>query len=242
MTILDENNKYTKMQKEWYEGNADLMQIGNHGGHNNNPDYYNILISDVRNNPEYWKGKNFLDFGAGCGRNLLNTQDLVDWGICAGTDISQNNLNYTEKNYFEKFENIDNLKLYLCNGVNLENIPDNLFDFVMSTIVMEHICVYTIRFSLMKDIYRVMKNDGLFSFQMGYDPDTYKITNWVRYHDYYEDYIDAHGTNAMCDTIVSNPDEVIKDLTEIGFKDITYQISQAWSSDHQLWIFYKCKK
>ena len=45
---MKKNNKYTLMQKEYYENETGRMRIGNHKEHNTK-NYYNILLSDIKN-------------------------------------------------------------------------------------------------------------------------------------------------------------------------------------------------
>jgi hypothetical protein len=89
-----------------------------------------------------------------------------------------------------------------------------------------------------------MKENGFFRFQMGYDPEPEKldISDGREFHDYYENYYDATGTNSRCDVVITNPQQVIDDLTKIGFKFIDYTISYKWSSEHQYWIYFQCRK
>ena len=46
-----------------------------------------------------------------------------------------------------------------------DELNTNEYDFVMSTIALQHICVYDIRYSIMKDIHRVLKDGGVFTAQ-----------------------------------------------------------------------------
>jgi tRNA1(Val) A37 N6-methylase TrmN6 len=49
------------------------MNRENHMFHNNNPEYWSILVKDTED-PSF-KNKIGLDFGCGCGRNILNLHD-----------------------------------------------------------------------------------------------------------------------------------------------------------------------
>ena len=70
---MSKNNKYTLMQQNYYDGEGKEENKGmdkeNHKFHNNNPDYWNILVKDVESN---YQDKIGLDFACGCGRNILN--------------------------------------------------------------------------------------------------------------------------------------------------------------------------
>ena len=84
--------------------------------------------------------------------------------------------------------------------------PKNeVYDFVVSTITLQHICVHEIRYNILKDIFRIMKPEGIFSLQVGYD----KKGNHVGY---YENYYDAKVTNSRCDFAVEDENYMIKDF------------------------------
>jgi hypothetical protein len=60
---------------------------------------------------------------------------------------------------------------------------------------------------------------------------------------YFENSYDARGTNSTHDVRVQNEEDVIKDLTEIGFENITTEIKQSYSdSGHPQWIYIKAYK
>jgi ubiquinone/menaquinone biosynthesis C-methylase UbiE len=238
--MIDKNNKYTRMQKEFYEDNSTQMNECNHFNHNENPEYWDILLGEIIRNPSDWIGKIGMDFGCGCGRNLINLQTLLNWKKLVGIDISENNLKNTKENYYKNFGNIDNLETFVSNGIDLNNVPDEYIDFTMSTIVLQHICVYEIRYSILKEIYRILKWNGLFSFQMGYSEKPHE-----RNKSYYDNFYDAEGTNSICDCAVSDPMQIVSDLVNIGFKEnkITYRIGQRWYNEqHENWIYVKCYK
>ena len=68
---MDPANRYTSMQRAVYEheGASGNMNKENHGQHNSNPDYWNILVKDTED-PSFLH-KVGLDFGCGCGRDPL---------------------------------------------------------------------------------------------------------------------------------------------------------------------------
>lgn len=130
-------------------------------------------------------------------------------------------------------------KLYTCNGVDLQNIAGDTYDFIMSTIALQHICVYDIRYSYLKEFHRLLKSDGLLSFQMGLGG------NKKGARKYYENYYEAKRTNSFCDVIVDNPDQIVNDLKKIGFTNIEYEITDSFPhgvAEHPKWIFVKAKK
>lgn len=225
--ILD--NKYTQMQKDAYAGGT-----SNHEEHNTNPDYWEILLGDLKDR-EKWDGKVALDFACGRGRNITNMFNLCDWSRIDGVDISETNIAYNKSDYQNQKSN-----WYCNNGVDVSDLKDNEYDFIMSTIALQHIPVYDIRKSLITDLYRTLKPGGLFSFQMGYGVTILPTDNRIPY---FENYYDANGTNSAWDVRVQNEEDVIKDLTNIGYVNITTMVRDAFSDKgHPQWVYVKAYK
>ena len=89
----------------------------------------------------------------------------------------------------------------------------------------------------MSDIYRVLKEGGIFTAQMGFGSPSPMTVG------YYENYYDATGTNRRCDVCIETTEQLESDLTKIGFKDFKYKITQTGPGDcHPNWIFFNCKK
>ena len=231
---MDPTNKYTKMQKDYYdnEGITGNMNIENHMRHNNNPDYWKILVSDTLD-PSF-KEKIGLDFGCGCGRNVMNL--IERFKRLDGVDISPELIETSKKNLLALGHGSDKTLFYTCDGVSLSCIDSNTYDFIMSTIVLQHICVYDIRYNYLKEFYRILKSGGMVSFQMGYGDGHSNARN------YYENYYDATGTNSGCDVKVDNPEQLIIDLNEIGFVNVQFFISSSYSDSHNQWIYIKAHK
>jgi ubiquinone/menaquinone biosynthesis C-methylase UbiE len=234
--MLNKDNKYTQMQKEFYgKDKAKQMASVDHKHHNDNPDYWNILLADVYNDDQnYWKGKKALDFGCGTGRNVKNLLELAEWKRVDGVDISKDNIKHAKRLVSKNYK--DNFKFYVNNGVDLDCLPENEYDFVMSTITLQHIAVYDIRFNLLKGMFRVMKSRGVLSIQMGYGDNGYGKS------DYYANDYDAKGTNSKHDVIVSDVNEIRRDLAKIGFDSFSWKIRNSFSDGHPNWIFFKAIK
>jgi ubiquinone/menaquinone biosynthesis C-methylase UbiE len=231
---MDPGNKYTIMQKTYYdnEGVTGNMNRQNHMGHNNNPDYWNILVKDTES--EAFIDKVGLDFACGCGRNVFNLFNRFK--RMDGVDISTELVKTCINNRNNLDINETKAMFYACDGVSLDIFSDNTYDFIMSTIALQHICVYSIRLNYFKEFFRIMNSGGLLSFQMGFGfghPST---------RDYFEDYYDADGTNSACDVRVMDPEYIIGDLNKIGFTNITYEISNSYDDAHRQWIFVKAYK
>lgn len=231
---MDSSNRYTNMQRSVYEreGYTGNMNKENHGQHNSNPDYWNILVKDTED-PSFLNKKG-LDFGCGCGRNVqnivkrFNRMDGVD---IASELIKQCRINLSNDGYDET-----RAKFYTCDGVSLSCIESDQYDFLMSTIVLQHICVHEIRYNYLKEFFRVMKSGGILSIQMGYG------TGHPTTRDYYDNYYDAQGTNSVCDTRVTDPSQIVKDLESVGFSNITYTIRNSWCDAHTEWIYVRAVK
>lgn len=241
---MDSNNKYTKMQRDYYNATADIMAIENHRGHDSNPDYYNVLLKDIIENSEGWKDAVALDFGCGIGRNVDNLLRLAKWKRVDGCDISSENI-IRASNFLNSCQSQEKFQLTVTTGTSLHPLEDNLYNFIMSTIVLQHIAVHNIRTALFKDIYRIMKPGGLFSFQMAqyYDPSIPRAN-------YYDNIWNANGTNGALDVNVSDPTNLIDDLVKIGYKNITFEIRPEWDANNKCymntnksnWIFVKAFK
>ena len=235
--MQNKNNKYTKMQLNYYNAEAANWSeslrdpvVGLFDEHNNWHGYENLFLN-LKNNDELIG----LDFGCGPGRNIVKYHNRFK--RLDGADISPINIRnakYVTKNRFIE------TTLYVTSGIYLDNVPSDKYDFVMSTITFQHICVYDIRYSIMNDIYRVLKKGGVFTFQMGmgFHPDAKRIIS------YYENYYDANLTNGWNDVYVESPDQLKKDLLKIGFTEFNYTITPTGpgSANHEKWIFVNCKK
>ncbi len=228
--MVSNNNQYTNMQKQVYAGGTT-----NHPEHNLNPDYWNILLGDLADK-EKGNGKVALDFACGKGRNVTNMFNLCDWERVDGIDISQENIRANKVEYNGQKSN-----WYCNNGVDVSELKDNEYDFIMSTIALQHIPVYDIRKSLISDLFRTLKSGGLFSFQMGFGSDLESPLG--PRVSYFENYYEAKGTNSVCDVRIQNEETILKDLASIGFVNLSSQIRDSFSdSGHPKWIYVKCYK
>jgi ubiquinone/menaquinone biosynthesis C-methylase UbiE len=228
--MVTNDNQYTQMQKRQYNPGT-----SNHEEHNTNPNYWDILLGDLKDK-EKWSGKNGLDFACGKGRNVTNMLSLCEWNRVDGIDISSGNINFCKSVYSNQ-----NSEWYCNNGVDVSDLKDNEYDFIMSTIALQHIPVYDIRKSLITDLFRALKPGGLFSFQMGYgegfESPVGKISS------YYENVYNATGTNCIHDVRIHNEQDVIDDLTNIGYVNITIEIKEPYSDViHPQWIYVKAYK
>lgn len=224
-------NDYLKTLHNVYKNGTN-----NHEQHNANPLYWDLLLKDLKYTPEKFKGKRALDFGCGKGRNVTNMLSLAKFKSVDGVDVSEDNINYCIKTYTNQPSTF-----YLNNGEDLHQIKNNTYNYVMSTIVFQHLCVHELRYKLKQEIFRVMKRGGIFSFQMGYGDLEWKGNN--RVYPYYSNNYHVKSSNSTDDVRVENVEYLIKDLEKIGFKNIEYSIESTFSNNgHPNWIYVKCKK
>ena len=222
---------YIHMLKNFFENETPRMKETNHAVHNSNPEYWSRLLGPLKDGD--WSEKTTLDFGCGCGRNVINILENFKVKEAHGCDISSNNVIACRELAANK--GFSNAKFETNEAKSIPS-EDNVYDFVMSTVVLQHIPCYTIRKAILTDMYRVMKDGGVLSFQMGYGPGHPNAAG------YYANVYDAPSTNSAYDTQVTDPQQLIGDLSEIGFKNIETTISSSWSDWHRQWIFVKCAK
>lgn len=216
--------------------NVYIPGTNNHPEHNSNPHYWSILLKQLTINSEKFNNKNFLDFGCGKGRNVINAHSLVKWKTADGVDISANNINFCKINYSNYPSTF-----YLNNGKDLSELESEKYNFVMSTIVLQHICVYDLRVALLKEIYRVMSPNAVFSFQMGFGDMSF--VKDAQISKYYDNNYTALNSNGTYDVRVENPDNLVQDLELIGFKNTSYVIEKSWADGgHLYWIYVETYK
>jgi ubiquinone/menaquinone biosynthesis C-methylase UbiE len=230
--MINSENKYTQMQLNQYNGLASLWSeydrepvVGSFDAHNNWSDY-EILFERIENQNE----KIGLDFACGPGRNSVRYKNRFK--RLDGIDISS--VNIQNAIMYNKNNGVDS-NFYVSNGINLDVIESDTYDFVMSTIALQHICVYDIRYNIFSDIFRILKPNGIFTAQMGFGPHT-PAKNSVGY---YDNFYDANESNGSCDTRVEDPNQLKDDLEKIGFSEFNFQITTTGPGDrHPNWIFF----
>lgn len=223
---------YTRMQRTYYNNETPTMSVMNHSQHNSNPDYWNILLSPLKSGD--WSNKKVLDFGCGCGRNVINVLENFKVAEAHGCDISITNVNYCNSLLSEK--GLKNFYFFESDGRSLNPSESGVYDLIMSTIVLQHIPVYNIRKEILTDMFRCLKQDGVLSIQMGFGTAHYNTS------DYYDNATYATTTNSGHDVRVTSEDQLVKDLEGIGFKDVQTFVRNAWEDSHSQWIFAIARK
>jgi len=234
---MKEMKDYIDMQQKFYDTEATKWSVDNTEpvvgtfGQHNDCIWYEELFRGIENTNELIA----LDFACGPGRNIVKYWNLFK--RIDGVDISK--INLQKANDWVTHNNLDGnyINLYKCNGFDLEDVKNEEYDIVFSTIALQHICVYKIRYNYFKEFYRVLKNNGIISIQMGFG-DGHHCSS-----EYYENNYDANGTNGTVDVKIKDPEDLKKDLYEIGFKDFTYCLTPRGPGDsHNEWIFFRAIK
>lgn len=229
------DNSYSKMQKLFYDSETMSPEdiVGSYGWHENFPYESQLLFKrgDLRL-PLFQetKDKVALDFGCGPGRMIVRMSQLfkrVD-----GVDISQRLLDKARELSPES-------NFFLSSGTDLGAAGKNTYDFVFSTIAMQHIAVRSIRLKILELMREVLKEGGKVSIQMAFNPDfpfainkgsfsfgKYKLRFLKKYERnafWEEDKVDAKSTNGNCDVGIGYEDipNVVADF-EMFFDDVSF--------------------
>jgi SAM-dependent methyltransferase len=248
-TNTDELSKYIEMLN-----NEHLLGTSYYERHDLNPLYWDYLLGPIKENPGLWENKKAFDLGTGLGRNVTNLLKLANWNRIDAVDLSKKNVDQCTATFEEK------CKFHKVSGRNLKIFKNEQFDFVISSLLFQFLAVYELRYKLMEEVYRTMKNYGVFTFQMGYGsnihernyPDkffclmrtgTLTVPVNLKVANYYDNIYDAIGSNGEYDVRVTSPEQIISDLTKIGFKNITYKIEKSYDDYiHTQWIYVQCSK
>ena len=209
---MENINQYLERYKTQFESEHVLMVPDNHQQHNPDPEYWAILLGDVKFNPNAWEGKNAFDFGCGCGRNLYNLSTIANWANIDGCDISPSNANYAKEWFDGK-----NTKSAACttwenNGSDIQPIPRK-YDFIMSHIVFQHISNYDVRFSIMTDMYNSLNDGGLCSLH---------FMDLSVSSEYYESSLDYQNCR------VGNAQYLVDDFNKIGFSNVKVETGRDY--------------
>ena len=227
----DQSKAYMHMQKNLYnvlsEKDIKKFCVGSFDEHEKY-DYESKLL-------KYFSGKfeRALDYGCGNGRMIKRFSKYfkqVD-----GADIVRINLEYA-KNYCKDL--INSPKFYLTSGYDLNSINNLTYDFIYSTIVIQHIAPHSVRFAILKEFYRCLKEKGFLAFQMTFTNDIEKHFKYVKdakkikpltgIADWRDDALWPTTGNSKYDCIVDSKSihHLIADLNLIGFKDVKYNIEE----------------
>lgn len=228
---------YLAMQHSYYDEYASQWSlsfrdpvVGSYDAHNAWPDYDQYLFKDFDTTNMV-----ALEYGCGPGRNLVkfaNRFQRID-----GIDISQINLDKAKINL--EHNKIAPVNLFHTTGDNLNAVQDEQYDCVFAVICFQHICSHQIRFSILKDIYRVLKPGGYLCFQMGYGG-----KEGIPTAEYRDNVFEAISTNGHADVSITDEKDLMDDLcAEIGFQNYRSDIRQTGPGDnHRNWIWVQVQK
>jgi ubiquinone/menaquinone biosynthesis C-methylase UbiE len=223
-----QNAHYEEYAKAWSLKFRDPV-VGSYDAHNAWEDYDIYLFKDFNT-----EGLVALEYGCGPARNLIEFQDR--FARVDGIDIAQTNLDKAKINLANA--GIKDYNLYLTSGDNLDEVTSESYDVVFAVICFQHICVYEIRDSIIKDIYRVLKPGGHLCFQMGYGG-----KEGIPTAGYFDNVYEATTTNGHADVSITNEDDVKKHLKEIGYKNYKSDIRPTGPGDnHRNWIWIQVEK
>jgi ubiquinone/menaquinone biosynthesis C-methylase UbiE len=229
---------YQNMQKNIYNNytsnyeDAKHLCVGQFDKHQSYP-YEEYLLEHYNGN----KGI-ALDFACGIGRmveRMLNHFEIVD-----GVDLNKNNIDFAKKYLSENNIENDRFSLFQSDGIGVQGI-NKKYDFIYSTIALQHICSHKIRTLIFKDLNKLLKEDGSCCFQMGF--------GWDNGINWFDNNYAARTTNAGSDITIPNSDHlnaITKDFEIMGFKDIRYEFKisphpELGNTYHPIWIFIHMK-
>ena len=230
-------DRYLFMQRESYDyackgKGATERIVGNYKAHNEWADYDEFLMKYI---DESFKDKIAMEFGCGPGRNIIKYHKRFK--RIDGCDISPKVLDLCLANV-TKHKGLRPPTLYPSNGDNISKaVASDYYDFVFSTITLQHICVHSIRQDIFKDIFRILMPGGRFTAQMGFgDPSPMTVH-------YNGNNYDAPNTNRACDVRIRHENQLRFDLECTGFVDFAHVIRPVGPGDiHPNWIFFTATK
>jgi len=196
-----------------------------------NPNYYNDETLNAFE-PMAWMHEDIsgglaLDFGCGVGRAMQRWESLYE--RIDGCDLMPEYLEIAR-------EKMPASNFYALDGVSLDGVPSDTYDVVYSSSVLQHICVYNIRFQILSGMYRVLKPGGWISIEMGFGRNG---------RNYYDNFYEATGTNSHNDVAVDSVYQLQGDLSRIGFGKLSYRLEpDTWriNDGHEYLIFFKAQK
>lgn len=230
---------YRKMQQQQYEGytknfnDSKNLCVGAFEAHQNYT-YEDHLL-------EHFHGRHGIALDFACGMGRMMQRMLSHFEIVDGVDLNENNLNYAATYLTECGVGHEKYSLFLSDGIGIKGI-NKKYDFIYSTIALQHICVHSIRALIFKDLHSLLKDDGCCCFQMGF--------GWDNGIHWFDNHYVARSTNAGSDVTIPNSyhlDAITKDFESMGFKDIRYEFKisphpQFGNRYHPIWIFMHMKK
>lgn len=228
-----DTSKYLEMQRRQYNNEALKWSLTNkdpvvgwYDYHESFPDYDTHLFRGIENTEQMVA----LEYGCGPARNIIRFNDR--FAAIDGTDISENVIEKARL-HLDSVGNKTSI-LAVCDG---KSIPfgDNYYELVFSVICLQHIASYSVRRSIFEEVFRVLQPGGYFCFQMGFGGRPNSVG-------YYDEALDATGTNGTCDVSITDEQNLIDDLTQVGFVEYDSKIDRVCQDLHANWIWVKVRK
>ena len=163
VTLRSRLEQYAAMQKGYYESEGGLSPkgvVGSYDYHENYP-YETFLLFEYGaiRRPIYPNFATLRAFDIACGegrmvRRMSKFFDKVD-----GADISSSMVE-------EARAQTPGSEFWVTNGLNAGDAPSDSYDFAFCTISLQHICVFSTRDLIHKDVFRILKPGAKATFQM----------------------------------------------------------------------------
>jgi 2-polyprenyl-3-methyl-5-hydroxy-6-metoxy-1,4-benzoquinol methylase len=237
--------KYRDMQREYFESEAENMARHDHSQHNANPYLWDIGFAPIKK----FSHGNFkytaLDFGCGGERNMLNLSSFGTFERVDGCDIAKGNIEAAQKSIASKYPGLSS-SVFRSSGLDCKSPFEIKYDFIFSSIVLQHIPVRTIRNAIISDLIDLLTPEGTLSFQMAVSGKVIKkmwgLPLRVGAVNYYEEKSDAESTNGGCDVGIENPQDLVTDLKFLGGTNIRWYLTPSWEDLHPLWLWVHVDK
>ncbi len=238
------DERYSRMQKTFYEGLATLSPeavVGFFEAHEQFP-YEEFLLCKITGDDS--RSKLALDFGCGMGRMVKRMAphfQRVD-----GVDIAKPNIEAAKK-YTDSLPRRP--LFYVNNGRDLSDIPSAAYQFVYSTIAMQHIPVHSIRMNLFREFHRIL-GEGQIAIQMVYSASSERARirqkdfgdrfRNITFSEWEDDFYEAKSTNGANDVIITDRtvSKAISDIARLGFRDVEVAFSEPpHETIYDKWIY-----
>jgi ubiquinone/menaquinone biosynthesis C-methylase UbiE len=230
-------DSYLQMQKSEYartfREHGDGAVVGSYDFHENVP-YETLLLhryGDVRR-PIFngFAGLTALDYGCGEGRMIRRLSGIFE--RVDGVDISEDMAANARAR-------CPGSNVWVTSGRNCADAPSDAYDFVYSTISIQHIGSFDVRDSILHDLKRVLKPGGKGTLQMLFAKDypframnvKGQVGNTLveimplddQHAGWFENKFDAERTNSGCDTVIGAAQlPQIRTYLETMFKDVEF--------------------
>ena len=228
---------YLEMQKsaygQYYRTFGERVVVGHYDFHENFPYETHLLhrFGDVRR-PIFdsWAGRTALDYGCGEGRMIRRLGSI--FSRVDGVDISEDMAR-------DARERCPGSNVWVTGGRDCAGAPGEAYDFVYSTIALQHVGSFEIRDSIIRDLHRVLKSGGKGTLQMLFSKHyPFKNANVLghvgntlveimprddQHASWFENRFDARSTNSGCDTMIGAGQlPEIRAYLETLFVDVDY--------------------